>query len=207
LVSERKADEVTNATINRDLTAISQVIACGEAWGACNGNPALAFNRRLLTKEVRLARPIPTDGTIKHVASRCPRMFASLVVAARLTGARQEELASLSWSEVDAERREMAFLKTKTHRPRTIKLSSEAAAFFQNLPRHTKSEAVFWHDYGQRYENVSSRFLALRKQAFESMEQEQPDFTFHDLRHAYAVNSCVTGATSTIWPTTSDIVQ
>jgi integrase len=186
LVADRKLDEVSNATINRDLTAISQVLACGIAWGVCRENPARTFNRRLLTQEARMPREIPTDEQIRQVVARCPGLFAAAALFARRTGARQEEVFSLEWPDLDLAAGAASFLKTKTSRPRTIVLSPEALGVLHSLPHHPRTKFVFWHGGGDRYANVSSRFLEIRSQLMKD-NPGFPDFTFHDLRHAYAV--------------------
>jgi integrase len=193
IINQRRlVDEVTNATLNRDLTAISQVLGCGmDVWEACTENAAHSFNRKRLTREVRLPRDLPGDALIERYAAMCPGMLADGVRIARAIGARQEELFGLKWNKVDLESGRVTFLRTKSNKPRTIRLSDEARALFAGLPQPIKRQHVLWHGISARYENVSSRYLLIRRRLQEVLKgearDEWQDFSFHDLRHCYAV--------------------
>lgn len=48
MVGARKRDEVTNATISRDLTAVSRLLASAIGWGVSEHNAALEYDRSLV---------------------------------------------------------------------------------------------------------------------------------------------------------------
>lgn len=198
MASARREQGVTNATINRDLTAISRVMACAVAWGVSASNPTHQFDRTLLTNETREARYIPTDEDIEVIAAACPGLLSCAVRFARLEGARQEEIFSLTWDAVDLAEGSVIFMRTKTSRrrgaPRTIALSDKSQSLLASLPpppKGGKKGPVFWHGTGSRYANPATYFAKLRQNI--SAKTGVPAFTFHDLRHAYAVSELKTG--------------
>ncbi|MGE0652042.1 MAG: tyrosine-type recombinase/integrase [Alphaproteobacteria bacterium] len=180
MVSARAKEGATNATINRDLTAVSQVISAAMEWGAAEHNAARDFNRRLLTRERRDPISPPTDDDVAAVIAKAPGRFAALIRFLRLEGCRQEEGASLEWPHVDLNAGTVHFARTKTSRPRTITIKPETVELLRSLPRHLRTRTVFWHGQGARYLNVASRFRQIADDAGKS-------FRCHDLRHAYAI--------------------
>lgn len=177
MVDERRKALVSNATINRDLTAISQVLACGIEWGACEGNPAADFNRKLLTRERRDPIKLPSVEAVEAVVARAPGNFSRLIRFYDLTGCRQEEGAALQWQNVRLEKKQATFVSTKTSLARTITLSDAVVTLLKGVER---SGPYVFHHGGARYQNVASRFAQICKAAGQ-------DFRCHDLRHRFAV--------------------
>ena len=81
---------VSNATIKRDLVALSSVMSFAIDQGWCDSNPVLPRMRRL--KERRDPIVLPVRAHIDLVISRCPGVVAEMVKVAMATGARQGEL-------------------------------------------------------------------------------------------------------------------
>lgn len=178
-ISARRKAGATNATIRRDLTALSRILACCVAWGWRDDNPAREFDRSIIRERRDPIKP-PTDEQIAAVVAKCQPMVAALVLFLAQTGMRQEEAVGLEWPQVDLVRREVTLLKTKTSRPRVVTLSPEAVGTIVGTPRHITSPYVFWHGDGQRYVEFSSRFHAICKAAGQH-------FRCHDLRHRFAI--------------------
>ena len=195
IVGERRKAGATNATIRRDLTAMSRVLSACCQWEIRTGNPARDFDRRLV-KEHREPIRTPDDEDINAVLTRAPGMFSDLIRFLGLEGCRQEEGASLEWPQIRLQRAEILLTKTKTDRPRVIRIGEETVELLAALPRHLKSKVVFWHDDGVRYSNVASRFREIVKSA-QSLAQKQDrpftPFRCHDLRHRYAIRQLEAG--------------
>lgn len=188
VIRQRRAVGVTNATIRRDLTALSSVLGYCEEEGWKDDNPALARLRRL--KERRDPIVLPEHDHIERVIARAPGLFGPLIRAALLTGCRQDELVTLERRQLDMRRRQVALYKTKTSRPRVIDML-DAHDLFATMPINMRSKHVFWHDDGQQYRNVASRFRVFVLDAQKSAQREGVDFRpfrFHDLRHRFAVD-------------------
>jgi integrase/recombinase XerD len=159
IVRQRRAKKASNATIRRDLVALSSVLGYSEEEGWRDDNPALARLRRLKERHEPIVLPEHSD--IAKVIARAPGMFAKLIEAALLTGCRQDELRTLTRRQVDHTRRQITLYRTKSGRPRAIHLSAAANDLFRSLPVSMASPVVFWHGHGKPYENVSSRFRAI----------------------------------------------
>ncbi|MGB8840406.1 MAG: tyrosine-type recombinase/integrase [Aliidongia sp.] len=138
----------------------------------------------------------PDDQDVAAVLARAPGQLAALIRFLALEGCRQEEGAGLTWSQVRLPRNEILLTKTKTDRPRVIRIGNETVKPLSALPRHMTSRMVFWRDDGERYCNVASRFREIVKSAQKAAQAEGRDFTpfrCHDLRHRYAIRQLEAG--------------
>lgn len=186
-VRSRRALRRENATIRRDLGAISSVLGFCEDEEWISSNPALAMLKRL--KERRDPIVLPETDDIERVIRRAPGLFGVMIRAAWRTGCRQEELASLDRLRVDLRRRQ-ATIVGKGNKLRTIDLHF-AYDVFRGAAMSMRSKFVFWHGAGLPYANVASRFSELTRSAQESAQKEGVEFRrfrFHDLRHRFAVD-------------------
>lgn len=186
----REKSKVTNSTINRDLTALSQVLDYAVSiWKTSPDNPARSFNRKKATREIRKTRELPSAKQVEIVAAERVDLFGEVIRFAYLTGARQQEICTLKWARVKI--KSMTFgcaelLVTKS-KFRTIRLSPEAIALLVRLPKPEKGSVVFHHGLGEPFKGPSTMFARMTA----ALAKEDPDFCrfrFHDLRHAYAVN-------------------
>jgi integrase/recombinase XerD len=112
-------------------------------------------------------------------------MFAAMIRVARLSGAREEELASLRWSQVDLNGRRLTIIG-KVNKLRVIELRPPEHHLFRTILAGIGDAFVFQHHGGQRFENVASRFALF---TLECADQDPAfkRFTFHHLRHLHAV--------------------
>jgi integrase/recombinase XerD len=178
------------ATVRRDLSALSNVIefAIGEGWRKEGDNPALYRQKRL--KERRDPIVLPLAGDIAAVHSLVPGNLRALCEAAVATGCRQDELVTARPRGFSQDRRQLT-VRGKGNKDRTIDLSDEAYRILTALPVYLNGKWLFWHDEGEPYRNVASRYAAYVKAAQESAQRDRRDFhpfRFHDLRHFYAVH-------------------
>jgi integrase/recombinase XerD len=183
MVSDRVKLGATNATIRRDLTALSTMLSCAIGWGWIEENPAKAFDRGII-KERRDPIQPPPDETVNAFVTKLRERgltnFSRLVAFLGQSGMRENEAVTLEWSQVDPEHRQIRLTKTKTNRPRVVSLSAAAWGTLEGTGRHTESKVVFWHGAGLRYKNFASRFAGLQKAlGFK--------FRAHDLRHKFAI--------------------
>ena len=187
IVSDRRAKGASNATIRRDLGAISSVLGFCEDELWIDANPALAQLKRINEKRDPIVLPEPAD--IEWVASRAPGLFGAMIRAAWRTGCRQEELASLERLRVDLKRRQ-ATVVGKGNKLRTIDLHG-SYEIFRPAVATLRSKYAFWHGAGDPYANVASRFAEITASAQKAAQAEGREFRrfrFHDLRHRFAVD-------------------
>ncbi|SRR5579883_340271 len=209
IVARRRAKGVSNATIRRDLSAISSVLKFCEDhdWPGVTNHAALAVKRRVKERRDPIVLPEPAD--IEAIIAAAPGMLADMIRAAWKLGARQEELASLTWPRIDMERRQ-ATIVGKGNRLRVVDLFDAYGPLCdaERLERRRREQIaktgaenaaeaaaregfVFWHDDGKRYQEVSNRFFEARRAAAQKAKKEGRAFRrfkFHDLRHRFAVD-------------------
>jgi integrase/recombinase XerD len=189
IVRDRAKLGVTNATIRRDLTAMSSVLDCAIDEGWITENPAHSYDRRRL-KEKRDPVVLPDALSIAAVLEVGSR-FVDIAEFAHETGMRQEEIASLTHSQIDRTRMSASLIHTKGRRAREVPLTRKALEIIDRQPPFLRSPYVFWRGEGERFKNVDAQFYAtVRRVARKRAQQELPFrvFRFHDLRHLFAVD-------------------
>jgi integrase/recombinase XerD len=189
MIEVRKAKGVSEATIRRDLTAVSAVLKYAEDHNLREGNPAIA--KRRLLDESRDPIVLPTQSEIDDVLACCPPRFAALVKAARHTGCRQAELTLATWDGFNAQRRTLTVIGKGTKR-RTVSLNDAAFKLICNQPRVEGSDYIFCREDGVVFTQAASDFTHFRRSANVG-RKKIIRFRFHDLRHLYAVESLHSG--------------
>lgn len=179
-ISARRADGAGDATIRRDLTALSRILACAVAWGWRPDNPARVIDRALLRERRDPISP-PSARAVAAVILRAPPMAGRLLAFLSLTGMRLGEATGLTWERVNLELGEARLVETKTGRPRVVPLSPQALDVLQDTPR--SGSLVFWHSRGgtgQPFRNAPTYLAKLVRAAGQR-------FRIHDLRHRFAI--------------------
>jgi integrase/recombinase XerD len=188
-IQERAKDGVTNATIKRDLVALSSVMNHAIDQGWIENNPVIPRMRRL--KERRDPIVLPSHRDIDLVISRCPEALATMTLAACRTGARQDELVKATCDGIDHGRRQLA-VRGKGNKVRVIDLVPfDGYEPFRSLRASVGLRRAFTHHGGASYKNVSSQFSAIVKRVAKWAKANSIEFTpfrFHDLRHRHAVD-------------------
>jgi integrase/recombinase XerD len=159
IIRARSASGVTNATIKRDLVALSSVINYAIDQGWREDNLVLPRMRRI--KEKREPIVLPNPAHVDLVIGRCPDMIAHIVHAAIATGARQDELLKARRDDIDHDRRQMT-LVGKRRKLRVISLDPYGGyEMICGIPAYAHSPLLFWHSNGQAYKNFASQFAAI----------------------------------------------
>lgn len=187
IIRDRRRQGAINATIKRDLGAVSSVLGYCEDEDWVDSNPALARLKKL--KERRDPIVLPELAHIAYVVERAPGMLARMIEAALTTGCRQNELVTLKRNRVDLPRRQVTVIG-KRNKLRTIDML-DSFDVFRATAVHMRSRFVFWHGDGAAYANVASRFAEITRSAQRTAQSEGRDFRrfrFHDLRHRFAVD-------------------
>lgn len=195
IITQRRAAGVTNATIKRDLTALSSVLGYCEDEDYRDDNPALDRQRRVTERRDPIVLPDPRD--IRYVMGRCPGLMAALVEAAWKTGCRQSELAFAKRARFDAAARQLTVIG-KRNKLRVIDVGwGDCDELLRAVPVALGSPWLFWHHKGSPYRNLSSRFSAVVRGAQKAAQAERAKnpgrpafrpFVFHHLRHRHAVD-------------------
>lgn len=191
--ARRRDTGASNATIRRDLSALSRLIANACALGWLEDNPARAWDR----STIRQAKFVIERVDAKSYAALhdvCSPTFGAYVAFCLAEGARADEAAGLKRMDVNWQAGS-ATLLGKTGR-RTITLSSQGLAILRALPQHLSSPYMFWTPAGERYTRPSQRFTEHRSAARKKAQRAGwpfKDFRLHDLRHEYAIRYLTSG--------------
>jgi integrase len=187
----RMGTRLAPSTLARYLGLLSATLRYAVANGWMRENP-LTHLRRPKEPEPR-TRFLSAEERHRLLTacrrSRSPLLYP-LVVLALSTGGRKNELCRLRWPEVDFERRVVRFLRTKTKRPRSAPLLGEAHALLHRLfvARAAGVAWVFPNPTGLRPWNHQAAWITARRKA------DLQDFRFHDLRHTFASDMAMSGA-------------
>lgn len=185
----RREDGVTNATIRRDLQALSSLLDFAEEEGWRDGNPAQDKMRKLKEHRDPIALPLETD--YEYLLSRMERNcrgFAEMMRAARLTGLRQDELVTAKWTGFNQAGAALTVIG-KGNKQRTVALAPEAVALIAKQPVAIKCPFIF-HHIGNQIQGPASWYSRQTRWAREAAQKDGTEFVgfrFHDMRHWYAV--------------------
>jgi integrase/recombinase XerD len=188
IVTARQKLGVTNATIRRDMTAVSSVLAhaVDEDW--IEDNAARTLDRsRFRERKAKIILPKP-DSLAMVLAD--PSRFMDMARLSLETGMREEEVASLTHDAINRKRSTVTLENTKSGRVREVTLTAAAVAIIDRQPRHYRQRHVFWHGDGERFASVAEQWrnkvAGVARKATQANAAFTP-FRFHDLRHLFAV--------------------
>jgi integrase/recombinase XerD len=188
IVRDRGYRGASNATIKRDLVALSSVMNFAMDQGWIESNPVLPRMKRV--KERRDPIVLPAREHVAVVIQRAPGMIKQIIEAAIRTGARQEELLSARREHVDHERRQLTLIG-KRGKVRVIDLNPfDGYDLFKSLPAYMGKPFLFWHSDGENYKTFASQFLKIMVGTAKWASANGVEFRrfrFHDLRHLHAV--------------------
>ena len=180
------------ATANRYLTVFKHVLSVASREGEwITDNPASRVRAR---KEPRGHLRYLSDEERRRLLAACrtsdeQRLYA-LVVVALGTGARQGELLSLRWSDIDLVRCRATLEHTKHGERRVLALEGPVLDVLRErmAVRRIGVAQVFGSERGLATFPRNAWEQALR-------EAGVPDFHFHDIRHTFASYMAMSGAT------------
>lgn len=190
MIKARKRAGVKNATIRRDLTAISSVMnhAIDEGW--IEENPTEAIKRKRIVPERKLPIVLPREDMMAVVFPRLDRRVVDLCEFTRATGLRLDEASGLKHSAIDRRGRVITVENGKGQKVRAVPLTAVAEAIIDRQPRFIGKPWVFWQDKGARLIEVSSRITGANRRAARKAAQDKVEFqafSHHDFRHLFAV--------------------
>lgn len=180
----------TNATIRRDLTALSRLMAACVAWGWREDNPVRLYDRSVVLRERRDPIEPPSEEDVLTVLSALPPPMANVLRLLDATGMRENEAVILRASDVDHERKQIMLLRTKTNRPRIIDWITPGGDAREALAAGETHGTLFpsrngtaYGSFASDFGNVMRRVMAAEKKAGRPFRR----FRAHDLRHRFAI--------------------
>jgi integrase/recombinase XerD len=179
-----RAGKVTNATIRRDLTALSRLLAACVSWGWRTDNPALDYDRSMV-RERRDPITLPGDREWELLLAEAPPGMADVLRLLDATGFRLMEGLTLKASQIDHARRQITLTRTKTSRNRVVDWATPGGDATPLLVNAPETGGLF-----RAYPNFSSNVGQVMRRIARTEEaagQEFARFRVHDLRHRFAV--------------------
>ncbi len=183
-----RAGVVSNATIRRDLSALSRLLAACCGWGWRIDNPVRAYDRSLVRERHEPIQP-PSRTDIEKLISSCPPAMAGILRLLDATGMRAEEAAQIERFQIDAERMQILLTRTKTSRPRVIPWATPGGDAAGALAAGKPDGFLFPSDKtGTSYKNLASACWK-NSTLLAAADPAWRRFRVHDLRHAFAVRA------------------
>ncbi len=180
-------------TVNRYLAALSHAFTMAvKEWGWVDMNPVRNVRR---PREPRGRVRFLSDEERERLLTACresarPALYPVVLLAVS-TGARQGELLSLRWSDVDLKQGVLRFEDTKNGERRAVPVAGMALAELRRWGkvRRIDTDFVFPHPNKPNPLDIRPAWEAARGAA------ELQNFRFHDLRHTAASYLAMSSAT------------
>jgi integrase len=180
---DARLKEVSQNTVRLELAFLSVVFEqCRKEWGLAVANPV---------RQIRMPKPGKPrqrrleDGEEQALLKACMESGAhylhTFVILAIETGMRFGELASVTWCNVNLEKRTIYLPDTKNGSPRTVPLSTRAFNAIQTQPRSINARV-----FSAKPGSIRSAFLIALNKAKASRPDSKvflSELRFHDLRH------------------------
>lgn len=186
-VAWRKKQGVSNRTINIELAVLARAMAVAVRWEVL---PAVPWRKMEKLNEGPLrVRFLTPDTRARLIAAAGD--YREMILFFLLTGLRRGELRDLTWKDVDFHARVIWIRDSKTATARSVPLSPMAIDILRRLShvRGIADAVVFVNPMtGQRYKDLSHVIKRVLVRA------GLPDWTLHDLRHAFASQLAERGA-------------
>lgn len=172
-IKEREKEGAGGKTIRLDLNIISRIFEVAHTdWGMESLNNPIKRVHKPKTAGGRTRRL--EKGEEKKLLKHANAKLRPVILFALATCMRREEIASLTWDNVDLKKRTAFLPKTKNGEVRTIPLSPVALNLLSELQKaRTISQSVF----GMTAASITYAMQTATKNA------KLKDFRFHDLRH------------------------
>jgi site-specific recombinase XerD len=187
--------DLSKTTINRYRGTLSMIFQEAIRNGKAKSNPARMVR---LHKEANARLRFITyheEEIIRQIIlERSPTHEPAFTVALE-TGMRLTEQHSLTWDQIDLERRQVRLHETKNGTSRTVVLTVKALDALKEcqLRRTAKTERVFLTRYGQPMDKPRAWFRLVMKDAIEK-DASLSDVTWHTFRHTYISRLVMAGA-------------
>ena len=174
LAKARRAEGASNATINKDISALHHMISWGVSMRYVERDPVAGWRR---LQEIEFVGQRPTEEIIEAVLAKLHPVVRPLYEFFHETGCRRGEGLDLQHWQVDIPHRVVTFAKTKNARGRQVPLTERAVRAIQAMPR-TTTDYVFYHPVSlTRWSEARKPWEKARKEA------GHPWLRVHDLRH------------------------
>jgi integrase len=182
------------ARVNRYLTGLSPVLtACVKEWGWLEYNPMMKVRKKKEpTGIVRFLSKDERNNLISALKEpHTPAHLLPIVLLAMFTGARKENILSLTWQQVDLDRKAIILTDTKNGERQTLPIVDPAySALIEWKAKARKDSPLLFPSTTDPNKHIiiSKTWATLLARA------GVVNFRFHDLRHSFASELAMSGA-------------
>jgi len=177
ITQARKAEGVTNATVNRTLEVVRAVLRKAvHEWEWLERTPRI----RMLSEPDRRIRWL-THEEAERLIALLPNHLAAMVRFSLETGLRRANVTGLTWEQVDLDRK-LAWIpadQAKNRRPLAVPLSEDAIAVIRAQQGQRSGYVFSYRGKPVRQVNTKAWRTALTRAGIKN-------FRWHDLRHTWA---------------------
>ncbi len=185
-IAARRSKEISNSTINRELTALRRMFNLAIKWKMARRNPMDQIDK---LEEPPGRTRFLTEEECKRLLDSCSKAFRPIVFTALNTGMRLREILNLKWENVYIDSVVDPYIeldRTKNNKKRFIPLNDGMVNLLRSIPRN-ETNNVFLGELGKPLKSIDSPYrTALQKAGI-------TDFRFHDLRHTFASHFVMRG--------------
>ena len=182
----RKNSTVSQATINKEISAFKSMLNVAVKYGKIESNP---ISKATLLRDNNVRERIISQQEFETLLSYAPVHLAPVITMAFYEPMRRDEIIGLTWDEIDLN---AGFIRLMAHRTkgkktgRSIPIHPAVRDMLQDLPRSISTNRVFLYlDKQGRYrpfKEFNRSWRRIRKLA--GLE----DVVFHDFRHSAITN-------------------
>jgi integrase len=181
----RRLKYVSNATVNREVGTLRNMLNVAVQWKRLRANPIRDLPklkeppgrlRFLSLKEIH---------TLLACCPPLPNRLKDMVMVALTTGMRRGEILGLRWDYIRLDNRLIILPITKNNTVRVIPINDTLHRILSEMPE--KTGYVFGNGNGGHVGDIKHSFTSACRKAGIT------DFRFHDLRHTYASHLAMRG--------------
>jgi len=186
-ISKRK-EEVSNASINRDLSVLSSIFSLAIKYGKLTEHPMKAGKVKPLKEEIK-PKSILSEEEEERLLSVTRDWFKDMLIMALDTGMSQIDLVKLKWENINLKKELISFKRSKTGNDVFIPTTPRVLDLLKKrIEKDDGNEHVFPQSKGERPWRIRSAFVrACSKANIDGLR-------FHDLRHTFATRISTRGA-------------
>ncbi|MDR3605495.1 MAG: site-specific integrase, partial [Syntrophaceae bacterium] len=190
--THRSNEGVANATINREMSAMSGIFRVLVEHQLVENNPCRLLKR--LSEKSGQRQVYISFQDINNIMELCPEWFQDMLWIAYLTGMRQGEIYKLRWRHINLNTRIITFhaTETKEGQPKRVPIHRDLMPLLDRIGkvRSLSDDRLF---------KISTQSLRMPwVRALDKLQWQDPRPRFHDVRHTWKTNARRSGVDSEI---------